>query len=198
MKKVDGTTLTMAAVGLLAAAGALGRRGSPAKGPVKPTAGFGVLRRRTQLHKMKKGDLWKLAIRHGLIKGDPQMDREDRRNWTKSDIIEMIVREEARLERGGKPWGAAGWPWEHSGSKAIMHTYSVALNRGASEELSVEVQASGTREAGEKALEKYRAGDYDHADWDCETTEYGGDDPFLGGGRVVDVTRVGVHAFGLG
>jgi len=102
----------LADISTLQAGGWLQASGSRAKGPVKPQA------RRNQLTKMKKADLWKLALRYRLIKGAPQMDREERRNWTKSDLIGMIVKQEARLARGGKPWGPAGWPWEHSGSKA--------------------------------------------------------------------------------
>jgi hypothetical protein len=89
-----------------------GPSGSKAKGPVKPQA------RKNQLTKMKKGDLWKLALHHGLLKGEPQMDQVEKREWTKADLIGMIVRQEARLASGGKPWGPAGWPWDHSGSKA--------------------------------------------------------------------------------
>ena len=56
--------------------------------------------RTNQLTKMKKASLWRIATRHGLVKG--RMNRD----WTKADLIGMIFKQEGRLAKGGKPWGS--------------------------------------------------------------------------------------------
>ena len=72
----------------------------------------------------------------------------------------------------------------------VMRLWRVVLNRPASEELGVEVEAESEKQAAELAMDRVLAGEIDEDLWDCEPDEDAGGLSEYEVTRVVDVTAL--------
>ena len=187
MAKLDGTTLTLGAVGLLAAVGAVRRRGSAAMSREDLTNHLAALLE--TLDESREG--WMPAshayIAFGMDIGKYHYVTNFARKagWLKKTAEVITITPQGR-EMAERVRDLSRGKGSRAGSQERV--WSVILNRGASEELAVEIAADTGEQAAERALERHRKGEFDEGEifWDCESSGEGPGNA----ARVVDVTAL--------